>query len=351
MSKSIYNFSEIEKKWQDNWASKKIFKSEINDKPKYYVMDMFPYPSGSGLHVGHPLGYIASDIISRYKRLEGFNVLHPMGFDSFGLPAEQYAIKTGQHPKKTTEENIQRFKEQLNTLGLSFDWDREVKTSDSKYYKWTQWIFLKLYNSYFDTDKNKACDICGLKIPSNLDEDEKNNFIDSRRLAYIDEVDVNWCEELGTVLSNEEVIGGVSERGGFPVIRKPMKQWVMRITDYSERLLEDLDSLDWPESIKTSQKNWIGKSEGAEINFNLNNKDSIKVFTTRPDTIFGATYLVLAPEHPLINKITTENYKDKVEKYVYLSSTKSELERQENEKNKTGVFTGAFALNPISNEK
>jgi len=351
MSKSNYNFPEVEKKWQDHWASNKTFKSEINDKPKYYIMDMFPYPSGSGLHVGHPLGYIASDIISRYKRLEGFNVLHPMGFDSFGLPAEQYAIKTGQHPKKTTEENIQRFKEQLNTLGLSFDWDREVKTSDSEYYKWTQWIFLKLYNSYFDTDKNKACDISGLKIPSNLDQNEKNSFIDSRRLAYIDEVDVNWCEELGTVLSNEEVIGGVSERGGFPVIRKPMKQWVMRITDYSERLLEDLDSLDWPESIKTSQKNWIGKSEGAEINFNLDNNDSIKVFTTRPDTIFGATYLVLAPEHPLIHKITTENYKDEVEKYVYLASTKSELERQENEKNKTGVFTGAFAINPISNEK
>ena len=236
--------------------------------------------------------------------------------------------------EKDYEENIQRFKEQLNTLGLSFDWDREVKTSDSEYYKWTQWIFLKLYNSYFDTDKNKACDISGLKIPSNLDQNEKNSFIDSRRLAYIDEVDVNWCEELGTVLSNEEVIGGVSERGGFPVIRKPMKQWVMRITDYSERLLEDLDSLDWPESIKTSQKNWIGKSEGAEINFNVDNNDSIKVFTTRPDTIFGATYLVLAPEHPLINKITTKNHKDEVEKYVYLASTKSELERRKMKKTK-----------------
>ena len=325
MSKTKYNFLEIEKKWQDNWLSNKIYKSEISDKPKYYIMDMFPYPSGSGLHVGHPLGYIASDIISRYKRLEGFNVLHPMGFDSFGLPAEQYAIKTGQHPKKTTEENIKRFKEQLNSLGLSFDWDREVKTSDSEYYKWTQWIFLKLYNSYFDIKKNKACEISQLKIPSNLDEEQKNKFIDSKRLAYIDEVDVNWCEELGTVLSNEEVIGGVSERGGFPVVRKPMKQWVMRITDYSERLLEDLDSLDWPESIKISQKNWIGKSEGAEINFYVNNKDSIKVFTTRPDTIYGATYLVLAPEHPLINKITTGNYKDKVDKYVYLASTKVNL--------------------------
>ncbi len=351
MSSDKYNFSETEKKWQKYWLDNKTYKSEINNKPKYYVMDMFPYPSGSGLHVGHPLGYIASDIISRYKRLEGFNVLHPMGFDSFGLPAEQYAIKTGQHPKETTEKNIKRFKEQLNTLGLSFDWDREVKTSDSNYYKWTQWIFLKLYNSYFDSKKNKACDINHLKVPENLDKDKKEKFIDSKRLAYIDEVDVNWCEELGTVLSNEEVIGGVSERGGFPVIRKPMRQWVMRITEYSERLLEDLDSLDWPESIKISQKNWIGKSEGAEINFIVNSNNNIKVFTTRPDTIFGATYLVLAPEHQLINKITTEDKKEEVDNYVYLASTKSELERQENEKNKTGVFTGAYAINPISSKK
>ena len=351
MSKAKYNFLDVERKWQDNWKSDKTYKAEINEKPKYYVMDMFPYPSGSGLHVGHPLGYIASDIISRYKRLNGYNVLHPMGFDSFGLPAEQYAIKTGQHPKKTTEENIKRFKKQLDTLGLSFDWDREVKTSDSKYYKWTQWIFLKLYNSFFCFKKNKACDIGDLIIPSDIDENEKNKFIDSRRLAYIDEVDVNWCEELGTVLSNEEVIGGVSERGGFPVIRKPMKQWVMRITDYSERLLEDLDSLEWPDSIKTSQKNWIGKSEGAEINFEVDENSKIKVFTTRPDTIYGATYLVLAPEHKLVNRITTDENKDAVNKYVYKASTKSELERQEDEKNKTGVFTGSYAINPISEEK
>jgi len=347
-----YNFLEIEKKWQEHWLNNKTYKSEIkNDKEKYYVMDMFPYPSGSGLHVGHPLGYIASDIISRYKKLKGFNVLHPMGFDSFGLPAEQYAIKTGQHPKITTESNILKFKEQLNKLGLSFDWDREVRTSDSEYYKWTQWIFLKLYNSYFDKSKNKAEPIENLKIPKNLKNKEKIDFIDSKRLAYIDKIDVNWCEELGTVLSNEEVIGGVSERGGFPVIRKPMRQWVMRITEFSERLLEDLDKLDWPDSIKTSQKNWIGKSEGAEISFEVNKKDQIKVFTTRPDTIFGATYLVLAPEHKLLKKITAEDQKKIVGDYIYQASTKSDLERQENEKNKTGVFTGAYAINPISKDK
>ncbi len=351
MSDSKYDFLKIEKKWQKFWLENKTFKTEIDSKPKYYVMDMFPYPSGSGLHVGHPLGYIASDIISRFKRLQGFNVLHPMGFDSFGLPAEQYAIKTGKHPKDTTEENIQRFKEQLNTLGLSFDWDREIKTSDSEYYKWTQWIFLKLYNSFYDFDKKIARNINELTIPEKIKQKEKDEFIDSKRLAYIDEVDVNWCEELGTVLSNEEVIGGLSERGGFPVVRKPMKQWVMRITNYAERLLEDLDNLDWPDSIKISQKNWIGKSEGAEIIFNVNEKDSIKVFTTRPDTIYGATYLVLAPEHEIIKNITTINQKAVVENYVYISSTKSELERQENEKNKTGVFTGSYALNPISNVK
>ena len=347
-----YNFLEIEKKWQEYWLDNKTYKSEVkNDKKKYYVMDMFPYPSGSGLHVGHPLGYIASDIISRYKRLKGFNVLHPMGFDSFGLPAEQYAIKTGKHPKIITESNIIRFKEQLNKLGLSFDWDREVVTSDIEYYKWTQWIFLKLYNSYFNKSKNKAEPIENLKIPKNLNNEEQISFINSKRLAYIDEIDVNWCEELGTVLSNEEVVGGLSERGGFPVIRKPMRQWVMKITEFSERLLEDLDMLDWPDSIKISQKNWIGKSEGAEISFEVDKNDKIKVFTTRPDTIFGATYLVLAPEHKLVKKITTKDQKKIVENYIHQASTKSDLERQENEKNKTGVFTGAYAINPISKDK
>ena len=346
-----YNFGRIEKYWQNFWDKNKTFKAEINNKPKYYVMDMFPYPSGSGLHVGHPLGYIASDIISRFKKLKGYNVLHPMGFDSFGLPAEQYAIKTGQHPKKTTEENIKKFKEQLSQLGLSYDWDREVRTSDSKYYKWTQWIFLKLYDSYYNHKKNKAEKIEKLKIPPGLSDDEKRKYIDSKRLAYIDEVDVNWCEELGTVLSNEEVIGGVSERGGFPVIRKPMRQWVMRITDYAERLLEDLDTLDWPESIKISQKNWIGKSSGAEISFPVLENQKIDVFTTRPDTIYGATYLVLAPEHKLVKRLTTDENKNDIKDYIEKTAKKSELERQENEKNKTGVFTGSYAINPISNNK
>ena len=346
-----YDFFKIEKKWQKYWLENKTFKADNNSvKPKYYVLDMFPYPSGSGLHVGHPLGYIASDIVSRFKRSKGFNVLHPMGFDSFGLPAEQYAVKTGQHPKKTTEENVARFKDQLDKLGLSFDWDREIKTSDIGYYRWTQWIFLKLFNSYYDHRLKKAQPIEKLKIPKNLNEKEIESFIDSRRLAYVDTIDVNWCEELGTVLANEEVVGGLSERGGFPVIKRPMKQWVMRITDYADRLLDDLFELDWPESIKLSQKNWIGKSEGAEIKFSIDN-NFIEVFTTRPDTIFGATYLVLAPEHPLINQITTDEYRKSISEYVEQASKKSDLERQENEKNKTGVFTGSFALNPISNEK
>ena len=346
-----YNFSKIEDKWQKIWQKEKTYKSSLNNKPKYYILDMFPYPSGSGLHVGHPLGYIASDIIARFKRNKGFNVLHPMGFDSFGLPAEQYAIKTGQHPKETTDNNIIRFKKQLNSLGLSFDWDREIKTSDSNYYKWTQWIFLKLYNSFFDEKEQIAKPIDKLAIPVNLSEKEKIEYIDNHRLTYIDEIDVNWCEELGTVLSNEEVIGGLSERGGFPVIKKPMKQWVMRITSYSNRLLEDLDNLDWPDSIKLSQKNWIGKSEGAEIYFKVKQNKIINTFTTRPDTIYGATYLVLAPEHELIKEITSKEQLVSVNKYINDASKKSDLERQENEKNKTGVFTGAYAINPISNQK
>ena len=347
-----YNFTEIEEKWQKYWVENKTFKAENNSqKPKYYVLDMFPYPSGSGLHVGHPLGYIASDIISRYKRSNGFNVLHPMGFDSFGLPAEQYAIKTGQHPKETTDNNIIRFKDQLDKLGLSFDWDREIKTSDSTYYKWTQWIFLKLFNSYYDNEQDKAQPIEKLKIPKNMNDEEKESYVDSKRLAYVDTVDVNWCEELGTVLANEEVIGGLSERGGFPVVKRPMKQWVMRITDYADRLLNDLTELDWPESIKLSQKNWIGKSEGAQIKFPIDKNNYIEVFTTRPDTIFGATYLVLAPEHPLINKITKDEFSKEISHYIEETSKKSDLERQENEKNKTGVFTGAYAQNPISKKK
>ena len=347
-----YNFRTIEQKWQKYWLENKIYSVDNNSElPKYYVLDMFPYPSGSGLHVGHPLGYIASDIISRYKRAKGFNVLHPMGFDSFGLPAEQYAIKTGQHPKITTDKNIIRFKDQLNKLGLSYDWDREIKTSDSEYYKWTQWIFLKLYNSYFDKKENKAKNISELTIPDSLTNTEKNRFIDSKRLAYVDTIDVNWCEELGTVLANEEVVGGFSERGGFPVVRRPMKQWVMRITEYADRLIEDLDSLDWPDSIKASQKNWIGKSTGAEITFQIDENNTIDVFTTRPDTIFGATYLVIAPEHPILEDIVTNEQRKEIEEYCKNTSLKSDLERQENQKNKTGVFTGAYAINPVSEEK
>ncbi len=334
-----YNFLEIEKKWQNYWLENKVFKASDNShKPKYYVLDMFPYPSGTGLHVGHPLGYIASDIISRFKRNKGFNVLHPMGFDSFGLPAEQYAVKTGQHPKTTTEKNIVRFKDQLDNLGLSFDWDREIKTSDSNYYKWTQWIFLKLYNSYYDEKLNKAQPIEKLKIPTNISQEKMDEFIDSKRLAYVDVIDVNWCEELGTVLANEEVIGGLSERGGFPVVKKPMRQWVMRITDYADRLLEDLDDLEWPESIKLSQKNWIGKSEGAQIKFEVNKKNFVEVFTTRPDTIYGATYLVLAPEHPLIPIITSTTNKKEIDQYIHQTSMKSDLERQESEKSKKCPF-------------
>jgi len=347
-----YNFRSIEDKWQKYWSKNNVYSTSNSSKlPKYYVLDMFPYPSGSGLHVGHPLGYIASDIISRYKRNKGFNVLHPMGFDSFGLPAEQYAIKTGQHPKITTENNIKRFKQQLDKLGLSYDWEREIKTSDSSYYKWTQWIFLKLYNSYYDPDKKKAFNISELRIPEKLTHEQKIKYIDNKRLAYIDTIDVNWCEELGTVLANEEVIGGLSERGGFPVIRRPMKQWVMRITDYADRLIDDLEDLDWPESIKISQKNWIGKSSGAEISFSVDPNNSISVFTTRPDTIYGATYLVLAPEHPILDNIVLESFKKDVDEYRKISSLKSDLDRQENQKNKTGIFTGAYALNPITNKK
>jgi len=275
-----YNFGEIEKKWQKYWKEQDLFNAKVDhDKPKYYVLDMFPYPSGAGLHVGHPLGYIATDIVARYKRIKGFNVFHPMGFDSFGLPAEQYAIKTGQHPALTTKNNIIRFKEQLSTLGFSFDWDKEIRTSDPSYYKWTQWIFLKLFNSFFDHKEQKAKPIEELRVPDELSEEEKRKYIDYQRLAYQDNIMVNWCPELGTVLANEEVIGGVSERGGYPVVRKPMKQWMLKITAYADRLLDDLDDLDWPESIKVSQRNWIGKSYGAEINFQeKNTSETIKVF-------------------------------------------------------------------------
>lgn len=314
---SSYTPSQIESKWQKYWLEKKTFKTpEDHNKPKYYILDMFPYPSGSGLHVGHPEGYTATDILARYKRMLGYNVLHPIGWDAFGLPAEQYAVKTGTHPRETTEKNIRVFREQLQSLGFSYDWDREVNTTDPNYYKWTQWIFKKLFD---------------------------------RGLAYESEQPVNWCPELGTVLANEEVIDGKSEVGGYPVVRRPMRQWVLKITAYADRLLEDLDGLDWPESTKEMQRNWIGKSIGAEIDFVVPDHDEkIRVFTTRPDTIFGATYMVLAPEHHLVGLLTTAQQKAAVEEYQQMAEQKSDLERQELSKVKTGVFTGAYAMNPAN---
>ena len=314
-----YDHLNIEAKWQKHWAKYNTFKVEIDqDKEKLYVLDMFPYPSGSGLHVGHPLGYTATDIYSRYKRLQGFNVLHPMGWDAFGLPAEQYAIKTGTHPKITTEDNIKNFKRQIRMLGFSYDWDREINTTDENYYKWTQWIFLQLYN---------------------------------KGLAYEAEVPVNWCPELKAVLANEEVVDGVSEIGGHPVIRKPMRQWMFRITEYAESLLDGLESLDWPDHVKELQRNWIGKSNGAEVDFQIPSINSnITVFTTRPDTLFGATYIVLAPEHPYVKELVNDENRNKVEEYVNESKKKSDLDRGELNKNKTGVFLGSYALNPVNGE-
>ncbi|UEX90924.1 leucine--tRNA ligase [Staphylococcus ratti] len=315
-----YNHQEIEKKWQNYWLENKTFKTKDNlGQKKFYALDMFPYPSGAGLHVGHPEGYTATDIVSRYKRMQGYNVLHPMGWDAFGLPAEQYALDTGNSPAEFTKRNIQTFKRQIQELGFSYDWDREVSTTDPEYYKWTQWIFIQLYK---------------------------------KGLAYIDEVPVNWCEALGTVLSNEEVVDGVSERGGHPVVRRPMKQWVLKITAYADRLLEDLDDLDWPESLKDMQRNWIGRSEGAKVNFNLEQSDAtIEVFTTRPDTIYGATFLVLSPEHALVDEITTEAQKEKIKVYQTEAAKKSDLERTDLAKEKSGVFTGAYAIHPLSGER
>lgn len=313
---------EIEKKWQDFWGENKTFRTDGDDqsKPKFYVLDMFPYPSGEGLHVGHPEGYTATDILARMKRMQGYHVLHPMGWDAFGLPAEQYALDTNNHPGFFTEENIKNFRRQIKALGFSIDWDREIDTTDPNYYKWTQWIFLQLYK---------------------------------HGLAYIDEVPVNWCPALGTVLANEEVIDGVSERGGHPVERRPMKQWMLNITAYADRLLDDLEEIDWPESIKEMQRNWIGRSEGADVTFTVADKDKepIHVFTTRPDTLFGATYMVLAPEHALVDKITTADQREDVETYTKAVSLKSDLERTELTKEKSGVFTGAYATNPVNGEE
>ncbi len=363
-----YNFREVEKNWQQYWADNKTFKAENkSSKPKYYVLDMFPYPSGAGLHVGHPLGYIASDIFARYKRLKGFNVLHPMGYDSFGLPAEQYAIQTGQHPEITTKTNIARYREQLDKIGFSFDWDREVRTSNPDYYKWTQWIFIQLFNSWYNPETNKAENISTL-IPKlkdfdKLSEKEQSDLLLEYRLAYLSDTMVNWCPQLGTVLANEEVKDGVSERGGYPVERKLMKQWSLRITAYADRLLNDLDGIDWTESIKEAQRNWIGKSEGTSLKFKVapssvilsgvegEEEKSIEVFTTRPDTIFGVSFVTLAPEHELVAKITTPEQKNTVEEYITFAKNRSERERMADVKKITGVFTGAYVIHPFTGKQ
>lgn len=369
-----YHPENIEPKWRKNWVETQLYKVSNNtDKPKYYVLDMFPYPSGAGLHVGHPLGYIASDIFSRYKRLQGFNVLHPMGYDAFGLPAEQYAIQTGVHPAVSTDENIKRYREQLDNIGFCYDWSREVKTSDPSYYKWTQWIFLQLYGHYYDLTQNKAVAIdqlvsvfekegnVGVKAANsqdfifsasewqNMNAKQKDDVLMNYRLAYRKTGYVNWCEALGTVLANDEVKDGFSERGGFPVEKKAMMQWSLRITAYAERLLNDLDTLEWSDALKAMQRNWIGRSEGAQVFFDIQGHDQkLEIFTTRPDTIFGATYMVLAPEHDLVGLITTADQKEAVAEYVDYVSSRSEVDRMSEVKEVTGVFTGAYAIHPLT---
>jgi len=372
-----YNFAEIEHKWQAYWSSNKTFKVEIDhDKPKFYVLDMFPYPSGAGLHVGHPLGYIASDVYARYKRQKGFNVLHPMGYDAYGLPAEQYAIQTGTHPAVTTEKNIKRYREQLDKIGFAYDWDREVQTCDPFYYKWTQWTFIQLFKSWYDKQTDKArpinlligafeqngnADIDAVCDPvdpftasewKEMDEVRQQEILMHYRLAYLSETMVNWCPALGTVLANDEVKDGFSERGGFPVERKMMKQWLLRITAYAQRLLDGLDRIDWTESLKEVQRNWIGRSEGAAVYFGIKGfEDTIEVFTTRPDTLWGATFMVLAPEHELVEKITPEDNKAEVNEYVTRAKNRSERDRIAEVKNITGIFTGAYGINPVNGEE
>ena len=372
-----YNFREVEKRWQEAWKEQKVYHVEEDEsKPKFYVLDMFPYPSGAGLHVGHPLGYIASDIYARFKRQKGFNVLHPMGYDAFGLPAEQYAIQTGQHPAITTRQNIARYREQLDKIGFSFDWDRQVITADPKYYKWTQWVFIQLFNSYYCNKCDKARPISELvesfakqgtqgldaacTKPLSFTADEWNAMSEKEqqttllnyRLAYIADTWVNWCPKLGTVLANDEVVNGVSERGGYPVERKLMKQWILRVSAYAERLLKGLETLEWSDSIKEIQRNWIGRSEGAFIRFKIeNNENTLDIFTTRPDTIFGVSFMVMCPEHALIEQITTPEQKAEVDKYVYWARNRSETERQTDVKKVSGVFTGAYAINPFTNER
>jgi len=381
---SKYTFRSIEEKWQNFWAQNQTFAAsdDAGSQPKFYVLDMFPYPSGAGLHVGHPLGYIASDIYARYKRHKGFNVLHPQGYDSFGLPAEQYAIQTGQHPSKTTQENIARYRQQLDRMGFSFDWQREVRTSDPEYYRWTQWIFIQLYQSWYDPSQDKARpisdlialfeqggssalgqDLCRV-LSENLSpelsvfqvadwqafsQEQREAILSQFRLTYLAESEVNWCPALGTVLANDEIVNGVSERGGHPVVRKKMKQWSMRITAYAQRLLDGLDQLDWPEPLKESQRHWIGLSQGASVVFEVKGHQAhIEVFTTRPDTIFGVSFLTLAPEHELVASLTTAEQKPDVEAYVQASAQRSERERMADVKSISGVFTGAYAIHPLS---
>ncbi len=377
-----YPFHLIEPKWQKVWEEQQMFRAWNPGEsippthpfarrhaalpPKYYILDMFPYPSGAGLHVGHPEGYTATDILARYRRAQGYHVLHPMGWDAFGLPAEQYAIRTGQHPRKTTEQNIANFKRQIQALGFSYDWTREIDTTDPRYFRWTQWIFLQLYNSWFNPRSNKAEPIETLVYPKELQlpsagqapppgsdlERQRRAFRDSHRLAYVSEAPVWWCEALGTVLANEEVVEGKSEVGGFPVVRKPMRQWMLRITAYAERLLQDLETIDWSESLKEMQRNWIGRSQGAEVHFQVAEADCrVTVFTTRPDTLFGATYMVLAPEHKLVGQLTTPAQRSCVEAYRAAAATKSDRERTELVQEKTGVFTGAYAINPVNQER
>ncbi len=344
-----YNPKDLEPKWQAFWLDKKTFKAEMKEGvPKFYCLDMFPYPSAAGLHVGHPEGYTATDIVCRYKRMRGFNVLHPMGWDAFGLPAEQHAIKTGTHPAVTTRNNIDNFRRQIQALGFSYDWDREFSTTDPGYVKWTQWIFKLLFESWYDEEADKARPIAELPIPAGLDEASAREYRDSRRLAYIAEMPVWWCQELGTVLANEEVIDGKSERGSFPCERRPLRQWMLRITAFAERLIGDLDALDWPESIKIMQRNWIGRSTGAEVVFALQGlEESLTVFTTRPDTLYGATFMVVAPEHPILDRLAPSDKREEVEAYRRQAAAKSELERGM-DKEKTGVFTGGYAVNPVT---
>lgn len=347
-----YPFKELEPKWQKFWEENNVYSIEDNyDKPKYYILDMFPYPSGAGLHIGHPEGYTATDIVARYKKMKGFNVLHPIGFDSFGLPTERYSMTTGIPPQKATDDNVANFTRQLKFIGFNYDWSKAIRTSDSTYYKWTQWMFLMIYNSWYDHDLKKARHINELSIPNELkSQAEIDEYIDSKRMAFVAEMPVNWCDALGTVLANEEVDEWKDK--GYTVERRPMRQWMLKITEYADRLLEDLDLVDWPQSTMDMQKHWIGKSEGAEIYFGIENSDKkIKVYTTRPDTIFGATYLVLAPEHPLVSEIATLSQVDKIVKYVKETTLKSDMERGEMSKSKTGVFTGAYAINPANSAK